>query len=103
MRTVTLDDGEVVTAAQQAAGIVTGTGKTEYFGLTSVITLRLPLFTAIRLQALAHKSGKSRNAMACQLLDVGIEEVEKCLSEEVLREVQQIDSELLTSFMEDRK
>ena len=92
MKTFTTDDGEVMTAAEQAASIVAGTGKTEYIGVTKVLSVRMPQHTADRLQALAHKSGKSRNATICTFLDVAIEEVEKHLSKEVLREVDEIEA-----------
>lgn len=92
MKKFTAEDGEVITAAEQAAGIVAGTGRTEYVGAMQVISVRMPQHTANRLQALAHKSGKSRNATICTFLDVAIEEVEKCLSKEVLREVDEIEA-----------
>ena len=59
----TLDDGEVIKAADHAAAIVEGRGKTEYVGVSKLITIRVPDHLAIKLQAMAHKSGKSRNAV----------------------------------------
>lgn len=92
MQKFTTDDGEVITAAEQAASIVSGTGKTEYIGATKMISIRVPQHIADRLQAMAHRSSKSRNAMICTLIDVGLEEVEKCLSEEVRHELDQIEA-----------
>lgn len=88
------DDGEVITAADHAAGIIEGTAKTEYVGATKVISVRLPLFQAIKIQALAMKSGKTRNATIGTLLEVGLEEVLDRLTDETLAQVDQIESQL---------
>lgn len=95
MKKVTLDDGEVVSAAEQAAAIVEGTGKSEYIGMTKVISVRIPVFLLLHLQALAHKSSKTRNATICTLLEVGLEEVEQRLSTETRAEISQIHGELI--------
>ena len=100
MKKFATDDDEVITAAEQAAGIVSGTGRTEYIGVTKIVSVRMPQHTADRLQALAHKSGKSRNATICTFLDVAIEEVEKRLSKEVLREVDEIEAGLNAGVIE---
>lgn len=93
MKIVT-DDGEVIKAADHAAGIIEGTAKTEYIGATKVISVRLPILQAIKIQALAIKSGKTRNATIGTLLDVGMEEVRDRLTDETLFQVDQIESEL---------
>lgn len=90
----TTDDGEHISAADHAAQIVEGTGKTEYIGSTKVISVRLPLLLANRLQALAQKSGKTRNATVSMLLEVGLEEVASRLSDETSKELLEIESEL---------
>ena len=92
MKTFTTNDGEVITAAEQAAGIIDGTGKTEYVGITKVLSIRIPEHTARRIQALSEKSGKSRNATICTFLDVAIDEVEKHLSKEFLQELDSLDA-----------
>ena len=97
---ITTDDGEVIKAADHAAAIVEGRGKTEYVGATKLITIRIPMPLAVHLQAMAQKSGKSRNATICTFLDVAIEEVEKRLSKEVLREVDEIEAGLNAGVIE---
>jgi predicted DNA-binding protein len=96
---ITLDDGEVVTAAEHAASVISGTGKTDYWGVTKIISVRMPLHISNRLQALAHRSGKSRNATICNFLAVAIEEVEKHLSEEVVREVNELENEVIAGSL----
>jgi predicted DNA-binding protein len=91
---ITTEDGEEISAADHAAGIVEGTGKTEYRGITKVISVRLPLHLAIQLQALAQKSGRTRNATVATLLEVGLEEVRMRLSDETAQELQEIEIEL---------
>lgn len=92
----TLDDGEVIKAADQAAAIVEGRGKTEYVGTTKLITIRIPMPLAVQLQAMAQKSGKSRNATIATLLEVGLEEVRERLDETTLEDLQTIEQELFT-------
>lgn len=92
----TIDDGEVIKAADHAAAIVEGRGKTEYVGTTKLITIRIPMPLAVQLQAMAQKSGKSRNATIATLLEVGLEEVRERLDETTLEDLQTIEQELFT-------
>lgn len=91
---ITLEDGEEIRAADHAASIVEGSGKTEYIGTTKVISVRLPTHLAIKLQALAQKSGKTRNATVAILLEVGLEEVRARLSEDTFQQLYEIEQEL---------
>lgn len=88
------EDGEEIRVADFAAGIVEGTATGQYVGMTKVISVRLPVHLAIQLQAMAHKSGKTRNAMISKLLEVGLEEVRLRLSDETCEELQVIEIEL---------
>ena len=92
----TTDDGEVIKAADQAAAIVEGRGKTEYVGVSKLITIRVPDHLAIKLQAMAHKSGKSRNATIATLLEVGLEEVRERLDDSTIDELAAIEQEIYT-------
>jgi predicted DNA-binding protein len=93
---ITTDDGDVIKAADHAAAIVEGRGKTEYVGTTKLITIRIPMPLAVQLQAMAQKSGKSRNATIATLLEVGLEEVRERLDETTLDDLQTIEQELFT-------
>ena len=97
--TITTDDGEVIKAADHAAAIVEGRGKTEYIGLTKLITIRIPMPLAVQLQAMAQKSGKSRNATIATLLEVGLEEVRERLDQSTLEDLQTIEQELFSDEM----
>ena len=92
----TLDDGEVIKAADHAAAIVEGRGKTEYVGVSKLITIRIPMHLAIQLQSMAQKSGKSRNATIATLLEVGLEEVRERLDLQTIEELREIEQELYT-------
>ena len=93
---ITTDDGEVIKAADHAAAIVEGRGKTEYVGATKLITIRIPMPLAVHLQAMAQKSGKSRNATSATLLEVGLEEVRERLDLQTIEELREIEQELYT-------
>jgi predicted DNA-binding protein len=92
---LTTDESEVIQAADQVAAIVEGRGENSYVGVTKVTSVRLPLHLAVKLQALAHKSGKTRNAMIVNLLEVGLEEVHQRLTPKTLQELQELESEAL--------
>lgn len=91
---ITLDDGEVIKVADQAAAIVEGRGKGEYIGITKIITIRLPLPIAVQVQALAQKSGKSRNSTIGMLLEVAIEAVRERLDASTIQELQEFEQEI---------
>ena len=91
----TTDEGDVIRAADQAASVVEGRGKSEYSGITKVISVRLPVILAAQVQALSHKSAKTRNFTVTSLLEVGLEEVRERLSEETLKDLAEIEQELL--------
>ena len=91
----TTDEGDVIRAADQAASVVEGRGKYEYSGITKVISVRLPVILAAQVQALSHKSAKTRNFTVTSLLEVGLEEVRERLSEETLKDLVEIEQELL--------
>lgn len=88
------DDGERITEADHAAAIVEGRGESNYIGPSKVISIRLPADIVVRAQAMAHKSGKTRNAMMCTLLEVGLEQVRERLSDETLGTLHDIEQEL---------
>ena len=94
-----LEDGEVISAADHAAGIVEGRADTQRIGVTKVISVRLPVTLLAQLQGLAHKSGKTRNFTIETLLEVGLEEVKARLSEKTLAQVDEITSEQLGDLL----
>lgn len=94
MSKIILEDEEI-TAAEHVAAIVEGRGKTEYIGSTTVISVRLPKVLEAEVQAFAHKSSKTRNAMVAHLLEVGLNEVKKHLSDETLFEIYELMNERL--------
>ena len=94
-------DEETISQAEHAAGIIEGRAKTEYMGSTKVISVRLPLTLEAEVQAFAHKSGRSRNAMISILLEAGMEEVRKHISDETAEEIQLLINERLSdAFVE---
>lgn len=94
MLAFTTDESEVIKAADYAAAIVEGRARTDFIGCTKIITIRIPLHLAVQLQALAQKSGKSRNATISTLLEVAIEEVTQRLGPSTVEELRAIEQEL---------
>lgn len=83
-----------VSQADFAAGMVEGTANTDYVGETKVISVRLPATMVVRVQAMAQKMGKTRNAAVTMLLEVGLEEVRNRLSDETCQQLHDIEQEL---------
>lgn len=83
-----------VSQAEIAAGMVEGTAKADYMGETKVISVRIPASMIVLVQAMAQKMGKTRNAAVAMLLEVGLEEVRKRLSDETVQELHEIEQEL---------
>lgn len=97
---ITTDDGEVIKAADHAAAIIEGRGRSEYVGASKLITIRIPMHLAVQLQAMAHKSGKSRNATISTLLEVGLDEVWERLDESTQEQLSTIEHELFSDMDE---
>lgn len=96
---IEIENGEVISAADHAAAIVEGRGKTDYIGVTKVISARIPSNLFSDLQALAHVSGKTRNATLCTLLEVGIEEVKARLAPETLKNLNEVSYEQFADLL----
>lgn len=90
-----------VSAAQIVASVVSNSG--EHFSSMAVkpISFRVPLHTLARVDALAGKGNKSRNAMLNMLLDVGLEEVLRHLPENTFEEIQSRESHAMQQFFDD--
>lgn len=84
---IKLDDGEVVREAEHVAALIEGNADTSFMGVTKVISARLPMPQVAEIEAIAEKSGKTRNAMLSMLLAVGIEEVRAGLKTKTLKEI----------------
>jgi predicted DNA-binding protein len=98
------DDGQVVetiTAAEHLAGIVEGRAETSMSGTSKVISVRLHTLLFLDLQALTHKSGKTRNYMIERLLEVGLEEVRKSLSTKTLSDLNELHQEKISDLDEE--
>jgi len=98
---IKLDDGEVISEAQQVASIVEGEGVGISKGVAKVLSMRLQLRTLAEVEALAHKSKRSRNATLEALLEVGVEEVHKLLRVETMQEVNELTSVAFAQLWEE--
>lgn len=82
-------------AADEVVAVIEGHAEINYIGNTKVISVRLPVHLSARIQSLAHKSGKTRNAMIVNLLEVGVEEVFRRLKPETVDLLQELESEAI--------
>ncbi len=89
-------EGEfTIAAADELADMVEGRTAFSYAGLTKVTSVRIPLHLAVKVQALAYKSGKTRNAIIVNLLEVGLEELHQRLKSTTLEELKSFETKAL--------
>ena len=90
-----------VSAAEMVASVVSNNG--EQFSSMTVkpISFRFSIHVLARVDALASKGNKSRNAMLNMLLDVGLEEVLRHLPENTFEEIQSRESHAMQQFLDD--
>lgn len=90
-----------VSAAEMLAAVVSGSG--EHLSVMAIkpISFRIPLTALARVDALAYKANKSRNAMLNMLVDVGLEEVLRHLPENTFQEIQSRESNAMQQFLND--
>jgi predicted DNA-binding protein len=84
---ITESMGLGVSAAQHGAQIVSLSANSTYRGATKAYSLRLPRHVAVKIDAMATKSGRNTNATVLMLVEIGIEELSRHLSEEVQKEL----------------
>jgi predicted DNA-binding protein len=73
---------EEVSNAEILASIVCGTGKAFSVDVVRPISYRIPVRLLARIDALADKSGKSRNYMITNLIELGLDELDEFFNEE---------------------
>lgn len=90
-----------VSAAEMLASVVSGSG--EHISVMSVkpISFRIPLDALARVDALAGKANKSRNAMLNMLVDVGLQEVLRRLPEKTFEEIQSRENHAFQQLLDD--
>jgi hypothetical protein len=91
-----------VTYAQHVANLVSGTAKNDLTASAKSIAHRIPVHLCASVDAMAHHSGKSRNAMINLLINVGLSEVRAELSEEVAQSLVVAESKALAALLDQR-
>lgn len=91
---------EAPSYAEHLAGIVSGTATTKTVSAMKVVSYRVPVYFLAAVDAMAKKSKKSRNSMLNLLLQVGIDEVRKHLSDEVATDLLMGESDALQQLLD---
>jgi hypothetical protein len=99
MKMIQVNEAEYISEAEHTANIIEGRAESNYVGVTRPVSVRIPLHLSVQIQTLAHKSGKTKNAMMIRLFTVGIEEVQKHLSDETNKEMAKITAEIYQQEM----
>lgn len=92
---------EEPTNADMIAALVAGTATIEVKTLLRPINYRIPLHVLATVDAMAEAAGKSRNFMLTELLQLGVEAVEKALPTDAGSNVGARGYELYTSYLEE--
>jgi len=89
---ITESMGLGINAAQHGAQVVTLGVNPTYRGQTKTFSLRLPRHVAVKVEAMAAKSGRNTNATVLMLVEIGIEELSRHLSAGVAQELLELES-----------
>jgi predicted DNA-binding protein len=90
-----------VSSAEFLAGLVSGTASGKSNGYVKAISFRVSVSSLARVDALAGKAKKSRNAMLNLLLSVGLEEVFDRIDQDVFEEIQSREIHAIQTFMDE--
>ena len=92
---------EEPTNVDMIAALVAGTATIEVKTLLRPINYRIPLHVLATVDAMAEAAGKSRNFMLTELLQLGVEAVEKALPADVAPNIGERGYQLYTSYLEE--
>lgn len=95
------DEGEKITMAEHAAGMLEGRATTIQSEGTKVLSARIALSLAADVQAIAQKSGVSRNLMISKILEAGIDAIREHISEETSLEIAELSQEYFQTFLKE--
>jgi hypothetical protein len=94
-----MEQQHIFTSAEQVASVLSGRGKITEKSVSYQVTVKLPIWLVAKVDAMARQSGKTRTESMSMLLDVGIEEVLKCVDEPVAVKLLDYESEALGRLM----
>jgi hypothetical protein len=95
-----MNEIEVPTNTQHVAAMVSGHASSRSQSVSKTISYRAPVFLIGAIDAMAQKSGKSRNAMMGLLLQVGIDEVRRELDPEVAQSLRVSEAKVMLDLLE---
>ena len=84
---------ELLRAAEKLAAEVSGMGRSRSVGQMVPMMIRVPIWVAARIDAMAKKTARSRAATVTMLCEVGLEEVQQLLDESVAARLVELESE----------
>lgn len=94
-------DNEHPTNVQMLAALVAGTATIEVNTVLRPINYRIPLHVLASVDAMAEAAGKSRNFMLNELLELGVEAVQKALPSEVAPKIDARRYQLYTGYLKE--
>lgn len=90
---------ELLSKADRAASLLSGTARVEHKAQTYPVMVRLPIYTVSKIDAVAKHTGKSRAGVMDLLLSVGWDEVTARLDEALLAKLIELDAESLAFLL----
>jgi len=95
-----MDEVEV-TNTEHVAAIISGNATANSVAVVKVVAYRIPITLLGSVDAMAKKSSKSRNAMLNLIVQVGIDEIRKQLSDDVAENLMLAESEAFSVLLGD--
>lgn len=92
---------ETITRLDHVVGMIEKRANTENIGAMQSISVRLPIVAAATVEAFAKHSGRSKNKVLIELLELAIEEVTAALSDKDCLSVLDLRSKILFEMVGD--
>lgn len=78
------ENEQAISRSDHLASVIEGSAKSSFSAVARPVLLRIPEYTLAEVDAMAKLANRSRNAMACELLALAIEEVRQRLNDETV-------------------
>ena len=95
-----MNEVEVPTSSEHVAAMVSGHAESRSRSVSKMISYRAPVYLIGAIDAMAQKSGKSRNAMMGLLLQVGIDEVRRQLDPVIAKSLRVSEAKVMLDLLE---
>lgn len=89
------------TSAEHVAGMISGTATTRSKAIVRPVLVRIPINQLINIDAMCQLAGKSRSQMVVNLLEVGLDGVNRELQDDARQRLHDVVSQIALELVDD--